>query len=92
MPLHVAVRGGNLPGVKVLLESGADPNATTGSGVTPLHIAVETEIVRVLLAAGANPNARARNGDTPLRSAADRGMIEVVKILLSAGAERLKSK
>ena len=92
MPLHTAVRHGNLPAVEVLLENGADPNAKTGGGVTPLHVAVKTEVVKVLLAAGADPNAQDSDGDTPLRYAADRGTIEIIKLLLAAGAQRLSSR
>ena len=56
----------------MLLESGADPNATNAYGDTPLHMAATTESVeglRMLLAAGADPDARNQIGARPLHAA-----------------------
>ena len=65
--------------VYALLDAGADPNARTLKGLTPLHVAMEYSggaVVLVLLDAGADPNARDEDGriafdlipdDSPLR-------------------------
>jgi ankyrin repeat protein len=44
--------------------------------------------VRELLACGANVNAAANSGATPLIQASWRGHVEVVRALLSAGADK----
>jgi hypothetical protein len=55
-PLHLAVKGGSPPAVKVLLEFGADIDALDEQGMSPLLYACDegdTEIVRLLLQNGA---------------------------------------
>ena len=54
-PLHEALRGGNLPMVKVLLRRGANPNLVS-QGKTPLMLAQNRNAVELLVKAGANPN------------------------------------
>jgi ankyrin repeat protein len=57
-PLHFAARMNRPEMVALLLELGADPRATDGSGATPLHFAAghgHVDVVRLLLAAGADP-------------------------------------
>ena len=57
-PLHFAARMNRPEMVALLLELGADPTATDGSGATPLHFAAghgHADVVRLLLAAGADP-------------------------------------
>lgn len=52
----------------LLVEAGADPDATDKSGVTPLHRAVRTRstgAVAALLAAGADPGRPNKTGSTP---------------------------
>ncbi|KAI7968091.1 hypothetical protein EIK77_007846 [Talaromyces pinophilus] len=65
-PLHYAVEGRSVATIQALLEAGANPNATNGSGVTPLHKAVAIpgleEIVEVLLKGGADPNKKTSFG------------------------------
>src|SRR6478752_8072705 len=82
--------------VKLLLDAGAEPNASmTGGegakgGQTPLHHAISDDglaIVDLLLKAGANPNAVDENrGHTPLCSAASGGYYEIAQRLIEAGA------
>ena len=76
--------------VKLLLQSGAEPNlVNTYSGSTPLHLASSygyTDIVRLLLEAGANPNITNGNGNTPLHLASSSGYTDIVRLLLETGA------
>src|SRR5437667_12219294 len=54
---------------KILIDRGADVNATADDGATPLHEACRlgtTSVARILLTAGANVNARDVKGRTPL--------------------------
>ena len=65
LPIHSAVAGGHDAVVAVLVEAGADVNATQRHGWTPLHGAAQNgSLVSVerLLAAGADPAARNDDG------------------------------
>ncbi len=78
---------------KALVRAGADPNARTGEGVTPLRSTAGSgatpRIVTLLIDAGAEPNARDRKGRTPLHVAAcfGKAVPAVAQALLAAGAE-----
>ncbi|MEM6716310.1 MAG: ankyrin repeat domain-containing protein [Cyanobacteria bacterium P01_D01_bin.6] len=75
--------------VDLLLQQGADPNATSGLG-TPLHQLAshgEIDIARQLIEAGANVNHIAAEGQTALHIAAKRGHVSFVELLLAAGAD-----
>jgi len=79
-------------GVRRLVAAGADPDAPSTPGTTPLALAARfgrVEAVRALLAAGADPGRRApdRYGATPLMQAAQGGHAEVIGLLLAAGAD-----
>ena len=72
-PLHAAVR--HPAAVKLLLESGADPDGRMLRGETPLHHAASIcagKSLALLLAHGANPNLWDEYGDTPLHDAVRR--------------------
>ena len=54
---------------EALLEAGADVNAKSNTGWTPLHMAVSymnVEFAKGLIASGANVNAKNNSGETPL--------------------------
>jgi len=84
-----ASRNGRTETVAMLLEKGADMNATDNYGETVLQWASEnghTEIVTMLLKKGADVNAKRNCGNTALSSASYRGYTEIVKMLLKNGA------
>lgn len=86
-----AVRRGDTPAVKTLLDSGADANAKWRYNQTPLFKAAErgdVEIVKLLLDHGADVNLKdSFYGATPITWAADKGRVEVVRALLDKGAK-----
>jgi len=67
-----AVLYSSIDGVRLLLERGADPNATNKAGATALMWAVpDLAKSRLLIASGADVNARSKNAQrTPLLVAA----------------------
>ncbi len=76
-------------GVRAALDAGADLEARTEGGLTPLMYAARynenPEVVQVLLEAGVDLEARDEDGSTPLMLAAWNP--EVVQVLLDAGAD-----
>jgi ankyrin repeat protein len=91
-PLGLAAFFGHLDALKVLLENGADVNATSPSRFanTALDAAVagdHPDVVKALLAAHGNPNVRSEANFTPLHKAAAHGNLEIVRMLVEAGAD-----
>ena len=86
--LQVAVRSGHLRAVKGLLVAGADVNIS--AGITALELAVAHKnfnMVRLLLASKADVNVASQlRGGTALIEAAKIGYLEIVQMLLHAGA------
>jgi ankyrin repeat protein len=81
----------NLEKVRLLLDKGADVNARSKQGRTPLVIAAahdgNIEVMRLLIKKGADVKAKSPDGFTALISAASHGNVEAVKLLLARGAD-----
>ena len=82
--MEAAIRG-DVAGAKLLLDKGAEVNATDHRGYTALLLAAQydgdsPELVRLLLAHGADVSAAAE-GETALSLASKRGETEVTKLL-----------
>ena len=98
LPLHMAADKGRLRSVRALLSvPGVHVNAAAEQGVTPLHAASyenRCDVVSELLKyEGIQVNvAAAKDGATPLQIASDRGNLEVVELLLNAGAKDPRGK
>jgi ankyrin repeat protein len=72
----------------LLLDSGADVNATSKAGATALMWATgDTANVRLLLEHDADMNAKAKDGTTALVSAALRGNVAAMRLLIARGAD-----
>ncbi len=86
-PLHLAVHDGGK--TKLLLEHGAEVDATSEMGRTPLHLAAYSggggPALELLLAAGASPNTLSSEGFTPTQAATISGDPERLRRLHAAG-------
>ena len=97
--LSFAVRVCNMATIEILLEKGVDPNANYYLGDTILMGAVrrgDMDVLQLLLAYHANPNlagryekgVKAREGESyPLMLAATLGKLDIVRVLVSEGAD-----
>ena len=87
-PLMAAAGNGQAAAIRLLIAHGADPRKQAGR-VPVLYLATvfgrNIEAIEVLLTAGAKTDADF-DGVTPLMAAAKRGDLEVVKLLLTHGA------
>ena len=79
-----------------LLHAGAEPDARTSDGRTPLHIlplcadpAKRSEVAEALVNAGADVNATSASGDAPVHALARDGFVDVVSTLIAFGANTL---
>lgn len=89
-PLQVAIRWGHTELYALLIEMGADVNATDGDGRSALHIATSNNdktAVRLLLDSGAVVNQRDHFHYTPLHMAARSGHTDTAHLLIEAGAD-----
>ncbi|XP_052503459.1 ankyrin repeat and SOCS box protein 3 isoform X1 [Budorcas taxicolor] len=90
--LHLAASQGHWKIIQILLEAGADPNATTLEETTPLFLAVENgqiDVLRLLLRYGANVNgSHSMCGWNALHQATFQENAEIIKLLLKKGANK----
>src|SRR6185295_9716797 len=92
-PLGEAASLGDARMVEALLRAGARPDLANQDGETPLMLAIKSgalPVVDALVKAGANVNARETfHNQTALMwaAAAQRNAAEMVKLLLSKGAD-----
>jgi ankyrin repeat protein len=90
-PLMEAARRGNLGTVRALLSAGANPNAQdAGGGQNALMWAISerhTEVIKELLRRGADVHAGSKTGFTALMFAAQQGDVDIVRVLVGAGAK-----
>ena len=92
--LMAAAEKGNTDVVKDLLDKGAQVDARTYRGYTPLrHAAFNgyTDTARLLLDRGAQVDSVDVNGHTPLRSAVINRRADVPKLLILRGADPLNA-
>ena len=88
--LYLAVANSRTNAVLALLEAGADPNLASAKSLwTPLMAAVnegDAGLARLLLSADADPEKRRLDGSTALLVAARGDMLDMIDLLLDAGA------
>jgi len=84
-PLHAAIALGDSPEtILLLLEAGANVNATQAGGFTPLHQAAaagKRDLVALLLENGAQRDACCDQGKMPADYARERGHVAVIDLL-----------
>lgn len=88
--LHYAAQEGDVPVMRALLSHGADKEAFTDDGETPLRAAVGSDhhlAAKILLEEGAQPDLTRRGHFTPLQYATALGYADTVQELMKSGAD-----
>lgn len=95
-PLFLEAQRGNIELVKLLVSKGAKVNSVVGEmRYTPLYVSIDRPIIKhehietakFLIERGADVNAQTEYGSTPLIEASQRGLDDVVTLLLARGAD-----
>ena len=84
VPIKAAVQEHDLPMIKLLLKSGADPNLYGAGNVSPLDAAIlhqDVPIVKLLVEAGADPDLCSPGHISPRRMAEMDGNREIINAL-----------
>jgi len=96
--IFIAASVGNTEAVKEHLASGADVNAKSMDGYTPLYVATllgHKQIAELLITNGADVNAKNKNGDTPIDFAVRGNQTATIDLLRKHGGktrEELKAE
>jgi ankyrin repeat protein len=93
--LHLAVKSKNQELIKVLIDKGADIEASTNIKATPLHYAASfanAEIINLLVERGANVNALDNNNELPIDWATKMKKTGNVKLLKSLLPQNITQK
>ena len=90
--LMLASRKGNIDAMNVLLRAGADRTIEDADGDTWIHNAIygncSKEVLQSIIDQGADVNATNNKNSTALMLASEKGNIDAMNVLLSAGADR----
>ena len=92
--LMIACRHGHIQIVQELISLGADVNRAKKSGQTALHITAKSgtrtspEVVKLLIDMNANVNQADRFGYTPLMEATKVQNLDMIRLLIGAGADK----
>jgi ankyrin repeat protein len=87
--LHTAAQAGPYAALERLLSEGADVNARSSAGETPLMLAAargRLDVIGLLIDRGADVNAVTDAGNTALMLAAARGQVDAARALMERGA------
>ena len=94
---QAAAFAGDIPAMKILIDSGANVNEENIYGITPLHYALirtsmgrrqgRIGVVSFLVNHGANVNSKTITGRTPLMEASNIGDTDATKFLVANGAQ-----
>ncbi|ELU11932.1 hypothetical protein CAPTEDRAFT_124690, partial [Capitella teleta] len=98
-PIHLASEKGMIDVLKILLDAGADPNSKDNYGRFSLHyvcsrgdaLANRELMVQQLVKHGASVNVEDKDRVQPLQVASEHTNVDIVRILLQAGAD-IKSR
>lgn len=85
-PLIEAIRGRYIDCIKLLLETGADPNLEDSEGISPIFYVFSEDILALLVKYGAKIN-NTYGYETPLMAAMKYSDFEYLKALIKYGAD-----
>lgn len=87
--LHIVTQRRDVAWIRFLAQKGADPNISNKKGVTPIALAASlgfVDGVDALISVGARVDEPSQTGETPLIAAVHRRDIQMMRVLLKAGA------